>query len=75
MSEKRRKEVFAMFSGSYDMAYKIRNIYQDITFPCSFPVDLPMEYWKHNSVKKTVRRGFYYSDKTFLLVVAKIKAI
>lgn len=44
MSEKRRKEVFAMFSGSYDMAYKICNIYQDFTFSCSFPVDLPMEY-------------------------------
>lgn len=45
MSEKRRKEVFAMFSGSYNMAYKICNIiYQDITFSCSFPVDLPMEY-------------------------------
>lgn len=44
MSEKRRKEVFAMFSGSYNMAYKICNIYQDFTFSCSFPVDLPMEY-------------------------------
>lgn len=74
MSEKRRKEVFAMFLGSYNMAYKIRNIYQDFTFSCSFPVDLPMEYWKHNSVKKTLRKG-YYSDKIFLLVVAKIKAI
>lgn len=43
MSDK-RKEVFAMFSGSYDMAYKLCNIYQDITFSCSFPLDLPMEY-------------------------------
>lgn len=46
------KKIFAMFSGSYDMAYKMCNIYQDI---CSFPVDLPMEYWKQFRKKYSYR--------------------
>lgn len=40
------KKVFAVFSGFYNMACKMCHIYQAVTFFCSFPVDLPMEYWK-----------------------------
>lgn len=33
------------------------------TFFCSFPVDLPMEYWKHNSIKNIPRDLISYFKK------------